>query len=269
MYQNIAPPTAFIFPFNPAGLTCVTPSLILTNSSSSNVPAIFSPTQAVIAFAWYGPVPQSSVSLSANYIAYTGGTYTFVAKDLNNGCTAMVVKTIIDNRIFPVVSSGTPFNINCPVPTATIYPLITGPTAGFTYSWTVPASASVTSLTQPTIVVNTAGIYTITVTNALTSCATTTIVNVTVCAGLTQNNLENNGIKIFPNPNNGVFIVEFDELASNSVIEIYTSLGVLINKQTLISTKSTLNLENAANGLYFIYVNSGEKAIKVSKIVKN
>ena len=43
---------------------------------------------------------------------------------------------------------------------------------------------------------------------------------------------------------------------------------VLIKKQATILEKNTLNLQNEANGLYFIYVISGEKAIKVSKIVK-
>jgi hypothetical protein len=76
-------------------------------------------------------------------------------------------------------------------------------------------------------------------------------------------------INIFPNPNNGVFTIDHGQIQANSVIEIYSAFGVLIKKQAIISEKSTLNLQNEANGLYFIYVISGEKAIKVSKIVKN
>ena len=76
-------------------------------------------------------------------------------------------------------------------------------------------------------------------------------------------------INIFPNPNNGLFTIDLTEIQPNSVIEIYSALGVLVKKQVVISGKSTLNLQNEANGLYFIYVISGEKAIKVSKIVKN
>lgn len=76
-------------------------------------------------------------------------------------------------------------------------------------------------------------------------------------------------INIFPNPNNGLFTIDHGEIQANSVIEIYSAVGVLIKKQAVISEKSTLNLQTEANGLYFIYVISGEKAIKVSKIVKN
>jgi hypothetical protein len=267
-YQNKYAPTASINPPNPS-ISCTTPSVFLTNSSISNIPPVFFSPLGVVGFAWYGPVPQASLANSSSYLAYTPGTYTLIAMDLNNGCTTTSIKTIIDNRMYPFPITSAPFNINCPVPTATIFPTLTGPTPGFTYSWTAPATATTSSLTQPTIVVNTPGNYTITVTNPANSCASTSLITVAICAGIEQNSLSNGNISVFPNPNNGVFTIDLTGALQNSVIEIYSALGVLVKKQTAISDKNSVNLMNEANGLYFIYVISGDKAIKVSKIVKN
>jgi hypothetical protein len=266
IYQSTAPPAGSIMGTNI--ITCVTPSINLTNASISNVPAIFFPTQPVIGLAWYGPAPQASVANISTYVAYTPGTYTLIAKDLNNGCTSVATKTVADGRVYPVVVSSPPFNINCPAPTATIFPTLTGITVGFTYSWTAPASATLSSYTTSTTIANAPGIYTITITNPVTSCSTTSLITVAVCARIDQNALANTNINIFPNPSNGIFNVDFTGLPQNSVVEIYSTLGVLVKKQPVISEKSTVNLQNEPSGLYIVYVISGDKAIKVSKIVK-
>jgi hypothetical protein len=268
VFQNTKPPTASITPPNPS-ISCATPSILLTNSSISNVPAIFSPTLPVIGSAWYGPAPQSSLANSSNYLAYTLGNYTLTAKDLNNGCTTTVIKNVNTTDLFPLIIAPPPFNINCPNPTVLIYPSTMTSTTGLIYSWAAPATASVSSLTTPSITANVPGIYTVTATNPITTCYSTVQVTVTVCADIEQNSVSNSNINIFPNPNNGLFTIDHGQIQANSVIEIYSAYGVLIKKQAIISEKSILNLQNEANGLYFIYVISGEKAIKVSKIVKN
>lgn len=263
-YQNKAIPTPSIMGQN--SISCA--PIMLTNASLSNVPPIFFPTLPTIGYIWYGPVPQASLMNSSNYQAYTGGTYTLIVKDLNNGCTAIATKTVADTGIHPVISSPNPFNIYCPNPTASIYPIITGTSTGYTYSWTVPATATVSSIITPTIITNSPGNFTVTVTDPNNSCSSSIVVSVAICAGIDQNSLSNNTISIFPNPTNGIFNVDFTSLAQNSVVEIYSTLGVLVKKQSIISEKSTVNLQNEPSGLYIVYVISGDKAIKVSKIVK-
>lgn len=268
IYQNTAAPTVSIFPSNPS-ISCNTPTVMLTNASTSNVPPVFSPILPVTGLAWYGPVPQASVANSSSYVAYTPGTYTFVAKDLNNGCTSIATKIVSSSILYPVVSSPAPFNINCPAPTATIFPILTGPTTGFTYSWTVPPTATISSFTSSMTVVNLAGTYTIYVTNPVNGCMSSTLVTVAVCAGLEQNSLSNANISIFPNPTNGLFNVDITGLDKSAVIEVYSGLGVLVKKQVVTSENNIISLNNEAKGIYFVYVKEGEKAIKVSKIVKN
>ena len=179
IYQNTSRPTASITGGN--AITCATPTINLTNSSTSNVPATFFPTFPVIGYVWDGPSPQQEQQVSSTYIAFMPGTFTLTVKDLNNGCTSVATKTIGDNRIYPVVNtpvSPPPFILDCAAPGATIYPLITGTTTGFTYSWVAVPTTSFSSYTSSATVVNQVGPYKIIVTNPANGCVSYGVVEV-------------------------------------------------------------------------------------------
>ncbi|MBA2614017.1 MAG: gliding motility-associated C-terminal domain-containing protein, partial [Bacteroidetes bacterium] len=119
------------------------------------------------------------------YVAFTpagvANQYTLVVKDLNNGCTAVATKTIADNRIYPIVNTPVqpgPFILDCAAPGATIFPLITGTTTGFTYSWVAVPTASFSSYTTAITVVNKPGPYKIIVTNPANGCVSFGVVEV-------------------------------------------------------------------------------------------
>ncbi len=265
VYQNIFSPNAIITGSNV--ISCNTPSLILTNASTSNIPPSFFPTMPVIGLAWYGPVPQASLANSSTYIAYTPGTYSLIAQDLNNGCKAITTKTVANNSIYPQVSSPLPFNINCPTPTATIFPVVTGTTTGFTYSWTAPASASVSNYTQPTITVNAPGAYTVNVTNPANGCSSFTIVNVGVCVNIEQNSNKNN-ISVFPNPNNGSFVITTKDPLTNAEAIIFNVLGSKIRTQKIAGEKNEINIHDQPNGIYFVHLTDNNKTETIFKILK-
>jgi len=90
MYQNLFPPVALISNGGNATITCATPTIVLTNQSTSGIPAStgFPTNLPVIGYAWYAPF-QPGLTNSTTYTAGTSGTYTMIAKDLNNGCTSM------------------------------------------------------------------------------------------------------------------------------------------------------------------------------------
>jgi len=179
IYQNTFKPTAIITGTNV--ITCTTPTVNLVNGSTSNIPSNFFPTQPVVGLLWAGPSPQPTIANVSNYIAYTpagtGNSYTMTAIDLNNGCTAVATKTIGDNRIYPNVNNPVgpaPFILDCgPLgsTTATIQPIITGTTTGFTYSWTAVPTTSFSTYTLQTTTVNKIGEYIITVTNPANGCS--------------------------------------------------------------------------------------------------
>ena len=180
IYQNISKPTALITGSNQ--ISCNTPTINFTNASTSNVPATFSPTGAVIGLLWTGPSPQPTFSNTSTYIAFTpAGTanqYTLVVKDMSNGCTAVATKTLGDNRIYPNVNNPNapaPFILDCgPLgsTTATIMPIISGTTTGFTYSWAAVPTTSFSSYTSSVTTVNKPGEYNIYVTNPANGCTT-------------------------------------------------------------------------------------------------
>lgn len=90
MYQNLFPPTAIISSGGVYTLTCATPTIQLTNQSTTGIPSTtgFPNTAPVIGYIWHGPSPQTTLGLSTTYLAYTAGQYTLTAKDINNGCTS-------------------------------------------------------------------------------------------------------------------------------------------------------------------------------------
>lgn len=95
-----------------------------------------------------------------------------------------------------------------------------------------------------------------------------------------QNSIENdelskkviiqNGVKVYPNPNNGLFTIE---LLQNSElpysIEIINSAGVnVLQKKSFSDTKHEIDLEKLQGGLYILKLNYTNK-VESFKIVKN
>jgi len=86
--QNVFPPKVG-FSLGTGSITCATPSIVLTNTSSTGIPAnTFPIILPVIGYYWEGPTPQEPVQVSTTYVAEIAGVYTLTGKDLNNGCVS-------------------------------------------------------------------------------------------------------------------------------------------------------------------------------------
>ncbi|WP_317897310.1 T9SS type A sorting domain-containing protein [Aurantibacillus circumpalustris] len=96
IYQNLFTPNAIISSGGSTVITCITPTIMLTNASATGIPntSIFPSNLPVIGFLWVGPNPQTPLSISTLYTAAIAGIYTLTAKDLNNGCTSIATKEI-------------------------------------------------------------------------------------------------------------------------------------------------------------------------------
>lgn len=176
MNQNIYPPKAAISNGGTSKLSCKTKTITLTNLSATSIPPStgFSYQLPVVGYLWQGPTPQDPLSNSTTYLAATIGEYTLTAKDLNNGCTSKTTTTIGDDIIYPPVNkpaSTDAFILDCGSDKTKIYPTITGTTSGFTYSWTAPPGATVSSQNSATLEVNQIGNYRVMVTNSVNGCA--------------------------------------------------------------------------------------------------
>jgi gliding motility-associated-like protein len=275
IYQNTSKPTAIITGSNQ--ITCTSPTVNLTNASTSNVPATFFPTLPVIGYIWSGPSPQPPQQVTSTYIAFTpagvANQYTLVAKDLNNGCTAVTTKTISDNRIYPSVNTPNqpaPFILDCGAnTTATIFPTITGTPTGFTYSWVAVPTTSFSAPTSSITTVNKPGPYKIIVTNTVNGCQSYGVVEV-INGAITGDFLPSTYTGYAP------LTVSFDNLSASSSTATGTSSITSVwsfgNGQSQVTTSSTITpvttYSNAGTYTVTMYVVKGTCLDTVYKVIK-
>lgn len=72
---------------------------------------------------------------------------------------------------------------------------------------------------------------------------------------------------LFPNPTTGILNITSTYLNKKVNMEIYNSLGTLVNEIKLEETK-TINLSGLSNGIYFIKIISDDLLVKTLKIIK-
>ncbi|MDI1353407.1 MAG: gliding motility-associated C-terminal domain-containing protein [bacterium] len=198
IYQNKYLPNAKITNGGVSAISCKTPTLTLTNSSSTGIPAnsMFPSFLPVIGAVWQGPNPQVTFSNVSTYLAYMVGEFTLTVLDLNNGCTSKTVIAIADDRDYPVVNNPVKpanFIIDCGASSASITPIITSPTNALTYQWFAVPGASITGADNKVALVNEPGEYQVLVTNTLNGCSSSGlvfVVNGTLQAGFTPEKLQ-------------------------------------------------------------------------------
>jgi len=269
IYQNLYPPKAMINNGGNGSITCNTPTIVLTNQSSTGIPpGFFQTTLPVIGYLWEGPMPQTPLQLSTTYIAYVPGVYTLTAQDLNNGCKSVTTTIVSDGRIYPLINNPVgppPFTLPCPG-TVSLTPFITSPTVGLTYTWTVPNNATVTGMNSAILTTNMAGIYTITATDPSNGCAASATMAVYACVGLEEIGAQNL-VRIYPNPGNGLFRVSAQNNSGKLAAKVYNTLGVMVAEKEL-TGEMEINLQNEASGIYVIMVTDGGRPIQTTRVIK-
>ncbi len=132
--------------------------------------------------------------------------------------------------------------------------------AGATYNWS-------TGSTSATATVTAIGTYTVTVTSArgCTKTATATVTTV----GINDVEQTVQTIRLNPNPNNGLTVLEVSASSSSEVaIRVVDVTGrelVMMNKELITGVNQIgINTSDFANGLYFVSVNN-----KVVRMVVN
>jgi hypothetical protein len=136
------------------------------------------------------------------------------------------------------------------------------------YSWSVgsnPTTASVV-INPPNAIPYS---YSVTGKNA-EGCASTFIINIQVnaCTALTE--LTNSSsISIFPNPVSESLTIQLTSIEPNTSLIIRNALGAILLEQSVKSNELTLDLQNYANGVYFIYVQQNNKPLKTSSFIKH
>ncbi len=77
--------------------------------------------------------------------------------------------------------------------------------------------------------------------------------------------------KLYPNPNDGSFILEINDIKSHKLnLHIYNSLGDEVYTEKFTSngkTKKSINLQTLANGVYFVHLNTSKNIVYRTKVI--
>ncbi len=139
-------------------LTCATPTTTITAGGADT-------------YSWTGPNSFSASTMAATITE--GGTYTVIGTSTANGCTAMAIVSVTENKATPTMTvTPTASVLTCANPTTTITA-----SGADTYSWT-RAGGGFTS-TMATASITTAGTYTVIGTNTASGCTASASVVIT------------------------------------------------------------------------------------------
>ncbi|MCC6182418.1 MAG: gliding motility-associated C-terminal domain-containing protein [Bacteroidia bacterium] len=135
------------------------------------------PTGTNYAYSWSGPGTITNGTSSSPSVD-AGGSYVVTVTDNINGCTGTSTVTVISNTTTPSFTLGTAptLTATCAVPTVTL----SGSSSddpNTIYTWTTPSSGT---LTGNPVMVSNPGIYTVSVTNTITGCSTSSALQATV-----------------------------------------------------------------------------------------
>jgi len=75
------------------------------------------------------------------------------------------------------------------------------------------------------------------------------------------------GLRIYPNPNQGIFNIVFDIPIVSTSIEIYNSIGALVFSRTNLEKQNEFDLAGFAEGLYFIKLVKEDRIIRTDRII--
>ena len=182
--QNITPPNANAG--SPQLLNCTVTSVQLNGSSSTGG----------VTFSWSGPGITSG-GATATPTVNQPGAYTLTVANPANGCIATANVNVTQNTTAPNSNAGLGQVISCASTSAQLAG--SSSTAGTTFSWVGPGIVSGGNTATPTV--NLAGAYTLTVTNPVNGCTSTSTVNVTNDVGIPTVNAGGPQVITCTNPN--------------------------------------------------------------------
>jgi hypothetical protein len=183
-------------------------------------------------------------------------TYSVVGTAANS-CTSSAMVTITVNAK-PSVSLTAASNTACLMGGPVI---LTGSPAGGIYSGPNVTGNSL----NPTATGTFTPVYSYTNAAGCSNTASTSVV-VKVCTEIVSQTAKSTALKVYPNPNLGVFTIETGN-ALTKTIEMTDLTGKIVHTQTTDAETIQMNIVDLANGVYHVRIHS-ENGIDVIKVVK-
>lgn len=206
------------------------------------------------AYVWNTGSPFSSIgpltpSLTTSYTVNGTGS---------NGCSGQAFVTVTVNPL-PVVTATANRTTMCKNEVVNL-----SAQGATSYSWNTGATTAATSYSA-TIAIPKILVVTGTDDNGCSANFSITI-QVKTCTGIEE--LATGGLMIYPNPASNHITVQLDNYSAGTSIEIYNMIGSRILAQDLEGEKSTVNISELSNGVYYLKVIENDKVIGVGRFVR-
>ncbi len=254
------------FPLTGATSNWVTPGGV---TSGSNVAAFVSPTLSIAGTNTICAGSTTTLTASGNVSTYAwvsgpatasnvvtpSVTTTYSVIGTNSlGCQSNVVTNMVTVNTLPTVTAVSNTSLLCVGQTASLTA-----NGASTYSWNTSATTTVIAV-SPTVNTN----YTVTGTTNGCSNTFTLTQAVSPCTGIQSLTNGTSLISVYPNPSNGIYIIETESATTINVVDV---LGKVVYSQKLQDGKHAINLSNLNNGLYILKAeNNGQ--IKTVRLIK-
>jgi hypothetical protein len=197
------------------------------------------------------------IQTTATATGLCAGTYSVVVVN-GSGCTGVNTVTITQPSQISIVTTGQNPS-SCTSCNGMVSASVLGGTPPYTYMWS-PGTCNTITCTGLC-----AGTYTLVVTDA-NGCTATATRTLTCLTTDVEDIAMANTVSVYPNPSNGIFILETD--AQKSGIEIYNIVGSLVYKDEIKSGKTELDLSMYEKGIYFVRLEiNGD--VKTQKLIVN
>jgi hypothetical protein len=208
-----------------------------------------------------GTSSTNSIRVNFSKTAVSGNITVKGHSDCGDGAESNL--SIIVNRI-PIAIAGSDQSVNEGSTVSLDGSLSSDPDGNLlTYKWTTPSGIilSSTTVAQPTFIApeiknDTILILSLIVNDGFINSESSTVkVSVKNVIKTGSEILGMNGVKIFPNPSNGIFKIEGLPINQKNKISVSTIDGKLIKKKLSNSTTETIDLSNQVSGTYLLVIN--------------
>lgn len=202
----------------------------------------------------------------------------FATSSLNNGDIVRVEIFSSECNTGPALSNTIAIQIN-PLPVAdftsnTVIDVTTFTNAsigsGLTYSWNF-GDGNTSSLANPTHTYTANGTYNVVLIISNTCGADTVTKQVTITNVSVSENEISKMISVYPNPNNGEFLINFGSIQmNNAIVSVVDLNGKEFYSQNFnLSGSLRINLENLSTGFYYLRINNEKiNVVKSISVVK-